>query len=158
MAPRRQSREPQPRRTYRPAMSHNLLVVLAAMVFLTLAVACGLLADDGSQYLAIPLGILGIVLVLVAAARFRTRIQVGEYGLSRSPAYPMGFVLGWNEVESWDVRRIEHFHRDRPVHFAGHFCLAAGRRPVQVAEEDVNRPGFDTFLRDIRQYIGGRER
>lgn len=163
MAPRRKRSEPSPPRSlkprvYRPATSHNVLVAFAACVFLAIALGCSQLGPPREQFLAYPLGGIGLFLALIGTARFRTRIVVRDEGLSRSPWFPMGFGFTWDDVDYWNVRRIDHIHWDHPSFTAAHFVLHGGRRPIQVAEEDVHRPGFETFLRDLRRHIGGRER
>jgi hypothetical protein len=163
MAPRRKRSEPRVLasggpRVYRPALSHNVLVAVAAAVFLGLGVGCFVMGEPNSEFLGYPLVAIGTFLVAVGAARFRTRVTVTTEGLRRTPWFPMGFAFTWDEVQYWRVMRIDHVRWDKPGVIAAHFVLAAGKRPIQVSQEDVNRPGFETFLRDIRRFVGGRER
>lgn len=164
MAPRRKRNKSQKPKfapgptTYRPALSHNILVMVAMAVFGLIGVGCFIQGDRHTQFLGYPLSLMAVFLLLVGTARFFTRVVVTAEGMTRSPWFPNGFQFAWADVEAWAVLRIQSRRMDRPDSIGAQFALRGGKRAIHIADQDVSQPGFGEFLRDIRRFVGGRER
>jgi hypothetical protein len=82
------------------------------------------------------------------------RVAVDDRGLDRRAPFEGSFRASWDEVESWWVQRESTGDETFPQ---ARFRLCGQRDSAVVSAADVARPGFDTFLQDVRARIPGRE-
>jgi hypothetical protein len=122
----------------------------------------GLFAASGAQAIALIGFRSEVILTCVLAAAtlgvavciLLTRVAVDDSGLDRRAPLAGGFRVSWDQVESWWVHR-GNVRRDTLPQAC--FRLWGQRSNLVVHAADVSRPGFDTFLADVRARLGDRE-
>ncbi len=139
-------------RVYRPRRCKGWRFL--AYGVLGLAFGVGQIPSSGG--FACCLGSLGAFLALLAAAHLLTRVKVGAAGVSKRPRVPDGFTVRWAAVESWSVVDLPSEDvADTFSHRAVRFVV--GGRLLEVRDEDVQWPGFEAFLADVRACARGSE-
>jgi hypothetical protein len=95
---------------------------------------------------------LGLIGVVACVSSIFIRIVVSADGIKKSPWITAGFVLRWENIDSWSVIP-PRFDDPRLVRFR----IRGRRLPRVVADYDVENPGFETFLEQIKEYISQKE-
>jgi hypothetical protein len=148
--------EPQ---VYRPRRVRSLVSIGCAAPFVVFGLASlcwgGVKAGwPGFYQLAI-----GATLLVGGAAMLRTRVRLDEQGLAKTPWLIPGFAFRWDAVESWYVAPVRRGERDGDSFTlqVARFRIRGRRQEVTVADSEAWRPGFDQFMRHVRQHVGDRE-
>src|SRR4029079_2093564 len=82
---------------------------------------------------------IAVFVFAVGVSGILTRVEIGPVGIAKSPKFPNGFHMQWDEVLSWSVVDLKgEDNQDNFNHRAVRFV--AGERRVEVRESEISRP------------------
>jgi hypothetical protein len=138
---------------YRPRRDRGLLCLGAGLVFA--AAGSLMLAMGGVHALFVLCCVLGGLATVVALLLLTTRVVVDDAGVAKRPLLANGFVLRWEDVESWSVAAsdLDDSFTFRVVRFK----VRGKRRECRVHDSEAWRPAFEQFLGDVRAHARDRE-
>jgi hypothetical protein len=138
---------------YRPRILDKVSFGVAAIFcFLFLGVGLAFFLVVGLHLFSFVFTGLGLIGITACVSLFFSRTVVSSEGISKRRAIFAGFALRWADIDSWVV--VPPQFDDR---LQVRFQVRGRRFPRIVCDYEVSSPGFETFLRHVREYAAQKE-
>jgi hypothetical protein len=149
-----------PVKIYRSRALPGAIVIILGLFFVAFG-AFGIYASgiESAGFFGMFIGAGIVVGILGGIGLLSARVVVDNRGLVRSNLYHVTFEVSWDDIESWSIGPIalqdpgaEDSFGSRKVEFR----VRDGRKNLVVHDSDVELPGFDIFVADVRRALPDR--
>lgn len=110
----------------------------------------------GSHIFSYAFTILGCLGLVVTSCFLLQRIVVTQRGIQKKPG---GSSVLWEEVESWSIEDVRATsEEDSFTRAALSFQICGHRLPTKIFDSDVDRPGIESLITEVRRYAQKKEK
>jgi len=141
--------------TFKPRRAKPLIVLFCGAVFVVAGLAVWYVV--GVHLFSLCFTFPGLVAVLSSGADLRLRTVVDDSGIARERWWTRTRVP-WDTIEWWTTADAEFDEDGDSVTFrVARFHVYGAKRPIEVYDCEVSRPGYDAFLQAVRQFRQAQE-
>jgi hypothetical protein len=142
---------------YRSRALPGAIVIILGLFFVAFG-ACGIYASgiESAGFFGMSIGCGIVVGILGGIGLLSTRVVVDKRRLVRSNLYHVTFEVSWDDIESWSIGPIALEADDSFGSRRVEFRVRDGRKNLVVHDSDVELPGFDIFVADVRRALADR--
>ena len=100
---------------------------------------------------SVAFGILGMLGLAASVGSLFSRTLISGEGIQKRPWICGGFAARWDDIDCWSV--IDNGFDEPEVRLK----LRSRKRLVRVYRHEINDPGFDRFIKELRERPGLKE-